>query len=715
MTERWPAAPRSLEALTKIGNMKNLITKRTSATALALLLCGIVSAQDSEIPEIGPDQLAFSVDNMDTSVDPGEDFYRYASGSWQDRMERPADKESIGAIPYQLELVKAQLKAAAAHAANQAADAPKGSPLQQVGDFYQAYMDTEARDAAGMAPLASELERIDAIASLDDLAHYLGGQTFVVGAVPLALLGPIPDLVDNTVYKIYAAAGILGLTKLNKLWLDTYLDEPGSARKTAYAAYIRDVLTIAGHQAESAAEIAEMIVALETDLHAGMLTPTEMADPRNFYNPMTFDEFQALAPEFKLQSYFAGLGIDTPEQIVNTQARYFPNLSKILQSHSLDDLKHYLRFLAINHFAGVLSTDFEAPTRAFREVMTGLAELPPAEERVVDLMRKDLGHPMSKVFVDQFFSDDTKAATLDMIDRIKAVFIARIKTREWLSEETRAEALRKAENLSYVVGYPDTWIDYSSVDIGPDPVGNLIKLSKFSNTRHFSRYGGPVINDPMSNSESTLPMVLNAAYSTSINGFEVTAAIVQPPMFMPEMDAAVNFCRLGAVIGHEMTHGFDSGGRQYDADGNLRDWWTEADAEAFNAEAQKLIEQGDAYEILPGLHTSGALNVKENMADVGGITLAYEALKGYLAEHPEENVEIDGLSPTQRCFIAWAQLWTEELIEQKLRGMVANDFHPPNVYRATAPLRHVDAFYEAFGIEEGDPMWLAPEQRVRAW
>ena len=694
--------------------MMNIIFKWAAPAAMSVALCGASLAQDIDIPKIGPNQLAFSVDNMDTSVDPAEDFYRYASGNWQDRMERPADKESIGAIPYQLELVKAQLKAAA-RAAEETADAPKGSPVQQVGDFYQAYMNTEARNAAGMTPLRSELDRIDAIASLDDLARHLGEQSFVIGSLPLVLLAPIADLVDNTVYKIYAGAGELGLTKLNKLWQDTYLDEPGSARKTAYVAYIRDVLTIAGYEAEPAANIAEMIVALETDLHSGMLTPTERGDPRNFYNPMTVEEFQALIPELKLQPYFAGLGLDLPKQIVNSQVRYFPNLSKILQTYSLDDLKDYLSFMIIHHFATVLSMAFEEPTRALREVMTGLAELPPREERAVDLMRENLGHPMSKVFVDQFFSDDTKTATLDMIGRIKETFIARIKTREWLSEQTRAEALSKAEKISYVVGYPDQWIDYSFVDIGPDLVANLINLTKFSTTRYLARYGGPVQNDQMADPERTLPMVLNASYNTQINGFEVTAAIVRPPMFMPEMDAAVNFCRLGAVIGHEMTHGFDSGGRQFDAGGAMRDWWTEADAAAFTAEAQKLIEQGNAYEILPGLHTNGELNVKENMADVGGIMLAFEALKTYLAEHPEENVEIDGLSPAQRCFISWAQLWTEEMSEQKLRSVVANDFHPPNVYRTTAPLQHVDAFYEAFGIEEGDPMWLAPEKRVKAW
>jgi len=301
-----------------------------------------------------------------------------------------------------------------------------------------------------------------------------------------------------------------------------------------------------------------------------------------------------------------------------------------------------------------------------------------------------------------------------MMLRMRDAFFARIPTRDWLSDETRKAALEKAEKLSYKAGYPDEWIDYSGVEIGADPVANMKALVAFSFQREREKFDRPVENDPF-NARSTLPTVINASYNPQINGFEVPAAFLQPPVFESDADAPVYYCRLGAVIGHEMTHGFDSGGRQYDADGNLRDWWTEEDTVRFNEEAQKLVEQADAYEALPGLYLKGAQTVKENMADVGGINFAYDALMAHLAEHPEENVEIDGLTPAQRCFIAWTQLWTEKATDQYIRNEVTTDFHPPNNYRATAALQHVDAFYEAFGIEEGDSMWLPPEKRVRAW
>jgi predicted metalloendopeptidase len=240
-------------------------------------------------------------------------------------------------------------------------------------------------------------------------------------------------------------------------------------------------------------------------------------------------------------------------------------------------------------------------------------------------------------------------------------------------------------------------------------------LSAFETGRELAKIGKPVVPDQFANTKLTLPIIINAAYNPQINGFEVPAAMLQPPTFEADLDAPVYFCRLGAIIGHEMTHGFDSGGRMFDAVGNLRDWWTPADSAAFEAEAQKLVDQTNAFEVLPGLMANGPLNVKENLADVGGINFAYQALTDYLADHPDENVEVDGLDPAQRCFIAWAQMWTMKATDQYLRYVVANDNHPPNFYRSVAALQHVDDFYEAFDIGPGDPMWLAPEKRVNAW
>jgi putative endopeptidase len=369
----------------------------------------------------------------------------------------------------------------------------------------------------------------------------------------------------------------------------------------------------------------------------------------------------------------------------------------------------------ILEFQGVLTTDFEEPVRAFNEILTGVAILPPREERALDMMLRKLGQPVSQVYVENFFTEETRATATDMIGRIEDVFRERIPTRSWLTDPTRAEALDKLERMSFAVGYPDEWIDYSNVEIGADPVANLMNIATFADARLRSKYDGPVKHDPFNDPRATLPIVVNAAYDATINGFEVPAAILQAPAFPAGMDAPVYFCRLGAIIGHEMTHGFDSGGRQSDADGNLRDWWTPEDAAAFDAEAQKLIDQANAFEVLPGLNANGPLNVRENMADVGGITFAWEALQDYLEEHPEENVEVDGMTPAQRCFVSWAQMWTGKATDQFVRTIVATDGHPPLNYRAIASLQHVDAFYDAFGIEEDDPMWLPPDQRVHAW
>jgi putative endopeptidase len=390
-------------------------------------------------------------------------------------------------------------------------------------------------------------------------------------------------------------------------------------------------------------------------------------------------------------------------------------LSKMLADRPIEDFKDYAAFLLIYKFIGTLSTEFEEPLIGLNEALIGSSYVPPREERALELLKKSLGHPVGKAYVDAFFPEESRTTTLDIIGRFLTAFRERIETRDWLSDETRAAALEKLDAFYYRVGYPDEWIDHSGVEIGSDPVANLININRFSNERQKAKYGGPVVTDQFNSSRSTLPIVVNASYNASINGFEVPAAMVQPPVFDPQMDAAVNFCRLGGVIAHEITHGFDSGGRQFDADGNLRDWWTPEDATAFEAEAQKLIDQANSTEVLPGLTANGPLNVKENMADVGGITMAYEALMKYLDEHPEENVEIDGLTPAQRCFVAWAQLWTSQATDVYIRNLVSGDNHPPNAYRAVAPLRHLDAFYDAFGIEEGDPMWLPPEKRVRAW
>lgn len=689
--------------------MSNRIAALMGSVALAISAAA-ACAEDARLKPLGPDELAFSVTNMDTSVDPGVDFYRYASGKWQDRAVRPERLQTIGVFDYMGEHLKAQMVGAIQKAAAEAATAPKGSPTQQVGAFYAAYMDVANIDALGITPLQPEMDRIDAIASLDDLAEYLGHYTLVSGDLLLGSILPAPDRVDSTQTVFYALAGANLLRQG-----DLYDDPDTSPRIAAYKALLHDVLVIAGYDEARATRVAELCLSIERELHKAQVTPVEAVDPRNTYQPMTLAELQAKIPELDLNLILKGLGTQPPEKVILSEPRYFGALSAMLQSRPLDDIKDYARVKLLMKFLPYLTTKFDEPVRNFNQVLTGVGVTPPRDEHALDLLRSAMGQPVSRLYVEAYFSDDTRQKATDMILAIKETFLARMEKADWLTPETKAAALEKLNKLDFKVGYPDQWIDYSGVEIGSDLVANVMNLIAFENGRDLARVGKPVERDAFNNAQATLPIIINAAYNSGTNGFEVPAAILQPAAFEPDMDAPVYFCRLGAVIGHEMTHGFDSGGRLFDANGNMRDWWTPADTTAFEAEAQKLIDQANAFEILPGLHANGPLNVKENMADVGGITFAYQALQTYLAAHPDEDHPIDGLTPAQRCFVSWAQMWSMKATDQFLRNEVNGDNHPPSFYRATAALQHVDAFYEAFDITEGDPMWLPPEKRVHAW
>jgi predicted metalloendopeptidase len=410
------------------------------------------------------------------------------------------------------------------------------------------------------------------------------------------------------------------------------------------------------------------------------------------------------------------LGAPVPDIVVQTQPRYLPVLSGILREWPLDDIKEYLRLKLIVAFKPSLTTKFDEPTRAFNEAILGVTVLPPRGERVQALLGEYLGHPVSQLYVDNFFTESERRTATDMVRRVKAAFELRMKSRTWLTDATRTAALEKLDRLFFRMGYPDEWIDYSSVVIVPDDVvANVMNLIAFDMNREIAKIGKPVVPDHFHDPHATLPIVVNAGYDPQINGFEVPAGILQPGIFDPSQDVAVNLCRIGAVLGHEMTHGFDTEGRLFDATGSMRDWWTPADGVAFEAEAKKLIDQADATDLIPGLKANGALNVTENMADVGGINFAYDALVAYLHDHPEEDVPVDGMTPAQRCFVSWAQMWAEKSTDQFLRALAGNNSHAPGRYRAVAPLQHVDAFYDAFGIEPGDPMYLPPEKRVHAW
>lgn len=670
-----------------------------------------VLAADPVIPPVGPGELSFSIQNMDTTASPASAFYRYASGKWQDQAVRPPDRASIGLFDFMSKRLAAQLRQTIDKATVDAATAPKGSPTQQVGDFYRSYMDFAAIDAAGMKPLEAEFAAIDAISANRDLARYLGHYLAVAGTPLIAAIVPSQDQLDSNKLVLYAVSGDLLLP-----YEPLYAQPAGSPLDQALRANLRDVLLAAGYAPAEAERQSNLAADLERELHAGQMSPVERTDPRKSYIPTTVDDLRKELPELDMADIAAGTGLALPHTLIKHEPHYFGDLSAILKRRPLQDFKDYLKIRLIAKFKPFLGTRFDASTEAQAKLVYGISAMPPRDEQAQGALQLNLGQPLSQLYVQTWFTPETRAKASDMVGRVRAAFIARLKTRTWLTEETRKAAVDKLEKLTFKVGYPENWIDYSAVDIRPDDiVGNVMRLTAFDVERSIAKIGKPYSHEAFADSRHTLPIIINAAYDSQINGFEVPAAILQPAAFEPDRDAAVNFCRLGAVIGHEMTHGFDSQGRLFDASGNMRDWWTAKDADAFLKEAAKLVEQGNNYELKPGLKANGALNVTENMADVGGINFAYDALMDYLREHPEENVPIDGLSPAQRCFLSWSQLWATKQTDQSLADQVLSDPHAPNAYRAVAPLKHVDAFYEAFGIKAGDAEWLAPEKRVHAW
>lgn len=668
-------------------------------------------AADPAIPPVGPNELSFSVENMDGAASPARDFYRYASGKWQDGAVRPPDRASIGMFDFMSKRLAAQLRFVIDKAVEDAASAPKGSPAQQVGDFYRSYMDFAAIDAAGMKPLAAEFAAVDAIADNRGLAQYLGHYLKVTGAPVIAAVVPSQDQLDSQKIVLYAASGDLLLP-----YEQLYAQPAGSKLDLALRENLRDVLLAAGYAPAEAERQANLAADLERELHAGQMTPVERTDPRTSYIPSTVADLRRELPELDMVDIARGTGITLTDRLIKHEPRYFRELSAILKRRPLQDFKDYLKIRLIAKFKPFLGTRFDASTEAQAKLVYGISAMPPRDEQAQSALQLNAGQPLSQLYVQTWFTAETRAKAADMVSRIRTAFLNRLKTRAWLTEETRKAAVDKLERLTFKIGYPDAWIDYSAVDIRPDDiVGNVMRLTAFDVERSIAKIGKPYEHEAFADPRHTLPIIINAAYDSLINGFEVPAAILQPAAFEPERDAAVNFCRIGAVIGHEMTHGFDSQGRLFDAAGNMRDWWTAKDADAFLKEAAKLVEQGNNFELKPGLKANGALNVTENMADVGGINFAYDALMDYLREHPEENVPIDGLTPQQRCFLSWSQLWATKQTDQSLADQVLSDPHAPNAYRAVAPLKHVDAFYEAFGIKPGDPEWLAPEKRVQAW
>lgn len=682
--------------------------KRHRIAAVSLALCAFGQQATSGTSPADVPSLGYSPASMDRSVDPRQDFYRYAAGGWLKRTDIAPSDPDVGGFTLLAHQLDGQLLALIKDAA-QTFGAPKGSPRQQVGDFYKAAMDGDRRRELGLSPIAADLQSVAQITGTPtDYGATAGLLQDHYGSSPLINAIAMPDAKDSSTYVLVLAPGAQMLEQ------DEYSKPEEQRLREIYRQYMVAMLNGAGDSVDSAGNHAARILALESRMAAAMMTPLQMREPANIYNVMPLSQAQALVPALDLTAFLKAQGIPLPERVQVLDVNAMKALQRLLTEQSVEDLKLLMRWTVLASRASALGRPYSQMEEEFSRLRKGLST-PPAPERVLtQQIAAQLYHPLSQLYVQTNFPDSTRREIVEMVGHIKDEFASRLKRNSWLDEPTRKAALEKLAKIDIQVGYPGRWVDFSALDIRPDDhFGNVQRAARFAFQREISQIGKPVLGNRFAVPTKTTPIAVNSAYNFTTNAIDITAAILQPPFYKPGADVAVNYCAIGAVIGHEITHGFDSLGRQYDQQGNLRNWWTSEADRQFKQRTDVLIDQYNRYEILPGLMHNGVMTVTENTADLGGITLAHAALGRYLAKNPLPPV--DGLTADQRCFVAWTQMWAFKARSERLRYLVSVDVHAIASVRAVAPLLHLDAFHKAFGTRPGDAMWREPQKRVVIW
>lgn len=647
----------------------------------------------------------FSPGYMDTTVDPRTDFARYAWGNWAKANPIPADKSRWAAFGELDQYNQAGLKGILETAAAKSHE--PGSVEQKVGDFFISAMDTATIDAAGTKPIATDLAQVAAMHNLTDLAHTLA-VLHNQGVGGLFAVVVFADQKKSDFNALYAFQG--GLSLPSK---DYYFDEKFAKFRDGFVGHAAKLFELAGDPPAAAAAAAKQLLAIETALAVNAKTPTELRDRVANYNKMPTAELAAKLPAFPFAAYLADRGIGGPAaaEIIVGQPKFFAGLQAELAARPLDDWKVYLRYKILRNAAPYLSAAFEQEAfRFYSTELQGTPAMEPRWQRTARVVDGQIGEALGQLYVAQYYPPEAQARMTAMIANITAVMKDRLAQLEWMTAPTRQKALAKFARFYAKIGHAEKWKDYSSVPVVRDNYfANIRASTEFEVRRNTAKLGQPVDKTEW----SMTPPTVNAYFQPTANNINFPAGILQPPFFDFTLDDAVNYGGIGAVIGHEITHGFDDQGRRYDADGNLTDWWTAEDAAAFEERALKMVEQYNAYEALPGLHVKGRLTLGENIADLGGVSIAYEALQRSLQS--KERKLIDGFTPEQRFFLSWAQVWRTNIRDNEAKRRVEVDSHSPGRFRAIGPLVNFQPFYDAFGIKEGDPMWVAPEKRAKIW
>jgi endothelin-converting enzyme/putative endopeptidase len=644
----------------------------------------------------------FSTANMDMAANPCVDFYQYACGTWRANNPIPADQSAWDLWSVvddrDLAVLRGILEKASVD------DAKRSAVEQKIGDFYGSCMDEPAIDKLGAGPLEPELKRIDAIKSKEQILDALV-RLQLMGVGVFFSFSSEPDPKNSNLMIAQADQGGLGL-----LDRDYYLkDDPKSVKlREQYVTHVQKMLGLLGESPAQAAAGAKAVMRVETELAKGSLDRVSRRDPNQVHHKMSVKELAALAPRINWPTYFAGLGTPSFTDLDVSVPGFFKALDTVLANTSISDLKIYLRWHLLHSAAPLLAKAFvDENFHFFGQTLTGAKELEPRWKRCVRATDNDLGFALGQKYVEQAFPPDAKTRVLAMIQEIEKMLGEDIQSLDWMTPATKEQALVKLRGVTNKIGYPGQWRDYSSVQIvRGQAVGNDERASAFEGHRKLSQIGQPVDRGEW----DMTPPTVNADYDPQHNDINFPAGVLQPPFFDNHSDAAVNYGAIGSIMGHELTHGFDDEGRQYDAEGNLRNWWTPEDAAEFEKRAECFIKEYSAFTPVDDVHLNGKLTLGENTADNGGIRLAFKALMKSLDGKPQP--KIDGFTPQQRFFLGYGQVWCENARPERSRLLAQLDPHSPGRDRVNGVLGNMPEFREAFACHEGQPMVHAPACRV---
>ncbi|MEO8149040.1 MAG: M13 family metallopeptidase [Bacteroidia bacterium] len=683
--------------------MRNKINAAVALTVISFTYC-LTSCSTKK--ENGMKTAGVDIANFDTTITPGQDFFQYVNGSWLKNNPVPATESRWGSFSEVKENNMKVLKEICESAASNK-DAKKGSNEQKIGDIYATGMDSAKLEADGIKPLLPEFDRINAIKDINGVitttAYY---QTMFLNPMFSFFAGQ--DDKNSSVIVPQLRQGGIGLPDRDYY---SNTDERSANIRSEYVKHIAKLFELTGSTPAEAKANADVVMKIETNLANSMLTRVEMRDPNRIYNKKNIAELDQLTPNIHWGPYLNMLNVKTADYAIVDHPEFYQKVNEMLGTVSVNDWKTYLKWNVISGLADALNNEMVMEEFHFNEeILKGTKQIKPRYKRVIEMTDNLMGEALGELYCSKAFTPETKARALEMVNNLGIALKERIEKLDWMDAPTKEKAQAKLAAFIKKIGYPDKWRDYSKLDIDRTSyASNIMHASQFEYNRMVAKIGRPIDKNEWGMS----PPTVNAYYNPGFNEIVFPAGILQPPFFNADADDAVNYGGIGAVIGHEMTHGFDDQGRQYDAEGNLKNWWSTQDSSNFMGKAQKVVDQFNNSIVVDTLHANGSLTLGENIADLGGITIAYEAFKK--TKQGQSDEKIDGFTPTQRFFLGWATVWRQNVREEELRRRLIVDPHSPGKLRCNEPLSNMPEFYEAFNIKETDKMWRKESDRARIW